>query len=61
MASHLEHHFEALERPKSPTFAMDYDAYHGFDYLHFSSPFNVNSVPREYSLICIRAPSLTHF
>ncbi|TDL28136.1 hypothetical protein BD410DRAFT_835375 [Rickenella mellea] len=52
IASHIEP-FDVLDRPKSPSFAMDtsspnfhYDAYGGFDYLQFPhSPFNVSSIP----------------
>lgn len=58
MASHMEQHidsshFDHLDRPKSPAFAMDsspgfYDSYHAFDYLQFPhSPFGVAGIPRE--------------
>lgn len=57
MVSHIDQHFEALDRPKSPSYTMDlssppfpYEAYHGLDYLQFPhSPFPVNAVPRKTS------------
>ncbi|KAL5495077.1 hypothetical protein ACEPAI_539 [Sanghuangporus weigelae] len=57
MVTHIEsQHFDHLDRPKSPSFAMDavsstppfpyVDAYQSFDYLQFPhSPFNVANVP----------------
>ena len=55
MATHIDQHFDVLDRPKSP-FGMDtsspsfpaYEAYPGFDYLQFPhSPFGVNPVARK--------------
>ena len=54
--SHVDqHHFESLDRPKSPSFSMDtsspafpYGNDYGFDYLQFPhSPFGVNPVARK--------------
>ena len=58
MASpHIDQHFEALDRPKSPPVFMDsassppfgYDVYQTFDYLQFPhSPFQVPAVGRKF-------------
>ena len=68
MASpHIDQHFEALDRPKSPPVFMDsassppfgYDVYQTFDYLQFPphSPFNVANVPRKFPFLYYKSVS----